>query len=209
MSKAKKVKGEIGKLIVSYLSVACPAIPAVKDTVEFKSNLSNIILLDKLNRVLRVQSDDFDDWLKMKNDFQIESSKYNNTVKRLVYLIDSITEERKLDIYANLLKTYKSDRITEEMFWRLTHILGSVYYGDLLYLQEKVNFDINEAEENIQIDSLLNFKLLYIRNKGSWNMFEGSSIYAVSKLGFEMVRCGIDYDNYENYKERPIEQISR
>ena len=59
-------------------------IAAIKATQEYYENLSNLILIDKIERFLRVQDSDFDEWLKISCDFQSGSEKYTSTVKQLL-----------------------------------------------------------------------------------------------------------------------------
>lgn len=179
-------------------------IAAIKVTQEFCQNLSNLILIGKIERFLRVQDSDFDEWLKASCDFQSGSEKYANTVKQLLYVINSINEENKLDVYANLMRAYKLNFLSRDNFLRLSNILSTTYYGDILFMKDRKNWDIIE---DVAIDSLLPVEAVNLLNYGLGQdlsigrPFVNGRRFSITKLGIEMVRCGLDFDNYDSYKD--------
>ena len=71
------MKKEISDLAYSWLAVAIPQISAIKESVGTVKSLSDTILFDKLYYIMENQDSDFNDWLKMTENFDENSSNYN------------------------------------------------------------------------------------------------------------------------------------
>ena len=209
-----KVIKETKKAALELLCVIFPFIEIGKIGTEYLNNLSNQILLDKITTFVENQDSDFENWLKIACDFQKDSKEYNETVKLLIYTIDSFNDDKKIHIYANLMRAYKSKLINQDIFLRLSTIISVIFYDDLVYLKENIQKEITEnAEENkilsLEASNLLNHNLIYCVNKDTWEAVGGHRVYRTTILGLEMVRCGIDYDNHDKYKNIDTEALAK
>jgi len=130
----KEIGRETKDFVIELLGVICPPIAAAESAKEYLANISNIILVDKIRRFIDNQDSDFEQWLKLACNFENDSAKYKNTIKMLIYTIDSINDDMKIDIYANLMKAYKNSRLMKDVFLRLASILPIIFYDDLVFL---------------------------------------------------------------------------
>lgn len=81
------MENSISKLAVSWLSVVFSPISAIADTIEEGHNLTDKLLFEKLEFVLRNQDSDFAEWLKLSEKFEEDNKAYNKMIRQLVYYI--------------------------------------------------------------------------------------------------------------------------
>ena len=210
----KEVKKDTQNYALELLSIICPFIAGAKASKEYFSNLSNHILLEKIKTFIENQDGDFDEWLKLAFDFQKDSSKYEETVKILIYTIDSFNDDKKIHIYANLMRAYKCKLINQDLFLRLSSILPVLFFNDIIFLKDNIKKEIIEdIDENkflpLEASNLFNHHLMYCVNKDTWGAVGGHRVYCITNLGLEMVRCGVDYENYDTYKEINPEALAK
>ena len=102
-----------------------------------------------------------------------------------------------LDIYANILRSYKANYLTKDEFFRLGWILSNIFSADLLYLNEL--YKKGNIENSVRAQKLEYYGLALSRSETRWNA-GNVSLYSVSPLGIKMLSCGIDYENHGKYK---------
>ena len=184
---------------VILAEVALPelALPlnAAAVAVQTYKGYADRVLLSKLYKVLNNQDSDFDEWLKISEKFDKSDKNYKKTVCKLVYTINAINEEELLDVYSNLLRAYKHGMIDKQRFFKLTWALSNIYSEDLFEL--KNIYKKKDMPETRELVALRNVNLLdsYVRTKYGTSI----SIYNMNKLGFDMLRCGIDFENADKY----------
>ena len=193
----KDFKESVTQMIISWLSIGCPAIASVFQTVEFVKNLSEAIFVEKLKQVCLQQDSDFDKWLRVSENFDRDSKNYEKTVKQFIYTIEAINESEMLDIYANLLCAYKADLITKDDLFRLSWVLTNIFSKDLLYLGRCYNK--TDMEECFELQKLAQYGLVRSRSKTVYNRGPIYT-YTISELGIKMLSCGIDYEHHGEYK---------
>ena len=132
--KLKAVGKETFELAWKLISNVSSQLAAVSCGAEFITNVSNIIFVDKLSRVLADDNKDFFEWLKIAENFDRNNDNYQDAVRQLIYTLNAINESKLLDIYANLLRAYKADCISKGDFFRLGWILSNIFSADLMYL---------------------------------------------------------------------------
>ena len=206
---SKHIIKETEKLAFKLLGIAFPLIAAYETITNFCGNISNYILLDKIKRFVEAQDSDFEEWLKISCDFQNDFSEYKSTVKMLIYVIESINDEMKIDVYANLMRAYKVRLLDKRMFIKLSSMLSTLHYDDLIFLQNCVGRELCEIFEDgnfisIAYANLINNGLLYCTTDGLWDNTREDRRYKITKPGLEMIRCGIEYNNYDKYKDLQI-----
>lgn len=193
----KDIRKDFIELVVSWLSIVCPAIASLYQTAGFLKNISETIFVGKLERVASQQDPNFDKWLRMAENFDKDSENYEKTVKQVIYTIEAINEIGMLDVYANLLRAWKAGVLEKDEFFRLGWILTNVFSSDLMYLKDcyrKKNMD-----ENQELLSLERYNLVY---KKVVPLFNGAvhNSYTITSLGIKMLSCGIDYEHYNEYE---------
>lgn len=193
----ESVKTETKKVALEIVSIFNPAVATVGSLVQWQENISNTIFLEKLYQILMKQDSDFDDWLKISGGFCQGSDDYEKQVKQLIFAINAINDMDLLDVYANLLHAYKLQLLTKDEFFHLSWVLSSVYYGDLIYLKECFQ---GEKAENYQTIALANMNLLKFSAHFAFD-YGSARTYCINKNGLLMLACGLDYENYPNYKE--------
>lgn len=189
------MKDLIVKTVVSWLSLLCPLASTVVDTVENAKNISNIILFEKLEYVLKNQDSDFDEWLKLSEKFEEDNGSYNKMVRQLLYYINAINEIDILYAYANLLRSYKLGLITKSDFFRMGFCLTKLLSEDAEYLKNNINR--TRIEENIYCLSLSTNNLMYNMTRG----FSGDEkeYYAFTQMGKMIDKYALSFGNEEKY----------
>ncbi|MCL2837713.1 MAG: hypothetical protein FWE04_01410 [Oscillospiraceae bacterium] len=206
MEDNKKIGKEVSQTTINLLSLALPYVSIPNIMRNGAENIANILLIDKINRFLSKQDHDFEEKLKISSKFTKDDRKYKKNVKLIIHNLNSINDDYKIDVYANLTRARLCELLCEDTYLRLTFILSNLHYGDLEYLKENISRKINVSassgeEEPIEVKSLVSHGLIDCINKHTWGALEGDKTYMKTNLGLEMVRCGIDYENYHNYKD--------
>lgn len=180
-----------------WAGISNPAIPLGWSVAKSIIDIPSRIMMYKLCWILSKQEPNFSKWLKMKENFDKDASKYNKTVRQLVLCINAINEESMLDVYANLLRSWQLGLIDKEKFLRLTWMLPNIYSEDLFCLKEV--FRLENMDECPELVSLHSIGLASARIP----MTCGSSYtsYNINKLGLDMLQFGVDFEHYENYRE--------
>lgn len=183
--------------ILSMAADYCPVLLPVVHGLNFPSTVTDAIFCEKLERLMNKQSTDLPGWLKMAWNFDKDRDNYVNNVRKLVYLLNAMNEDRAIDIYANLLRAYQLDLLECDEFFRLSWILTQVYYMDLNLIMQLYSNKIDNEDKRLH--SLEPYGLLTSTSHFSFSA--GATIlYTVSDLGVKMISCGLDFDNHEKYK---------
>lgn len=176
--------------------VALP-LNVINKTVQTYKDYADKVLLSKLYKVLNNQDSDFDKWLKQSEMFDKSDKNYKKTVRKLVYTINAINEEELLEVYSNLLRSYKMGLICKQRFFKLTWVLSNIYSVDLFELKniykEK---NINETQEYITLRNVNLLDSNIITASGG-----SSTMYSINSLGLDMLQYGIDLEHADTYKK--------
>lgn len=177
----------------------CPTLLPIVHCLNFPSTVSDAIFSEKLQRLMNKQSGDLPGWLKMAWNFEKDKETYASNVRKLIYLLNAMNEDKLIDVYANLLHAYQLDLLSHDDFFRLSWILTQVYYGDLELLIHLYWCKVDKSERRLK--ALEPYGLLTMKSQFSFN--SGAEIqYSVAELGMKMIACGLDFDNYEKYKQQ-------
>ena len=193
----------------NLMAIVFPAIDIFSILHNSSVNLSNILLINKLIRFLEKQDKDFEEKLKLSSEFTIDSKQYNKNVRLLINTINSINDDNKIDIYANLTRAWLRELLVKDIYLRLSFIVSNIYFEDLVYLKKHISMGIETSYDDvvqIEVQSLLQHNLIYCKNEGTWIAARGDRSYACTPLGVELVRCGVDFENYAIYK---VKEVSR
>lgn len=204
------MKKEISDLAYSWLAVAIPQISAIKDSVDTIKSLSDTILFDKLYYIMENQDSDFNDWLKMAENFDENSSNYNKMVKQIIYNINAINEIDLINAYANLLRAYKLGFVCKNDFLRLGFTLTKLLAEDAEYLRSNIHRE--KIEENLYCLSLSLNSLMYNSSKGFAESEADMAVdfYKFTDLGKMMDKYALDFGNEEKYSyKQKDEELSK
>ncbi|PWJ09637.1 hypothetical protein [Ruminococcus flavefaciens] len=203
-------KEELTSFAIDILSEFSPYIGAVRDTFEKTCSISDRIIMTKLIRLFTGQIDDMESKIKLTSDFQKGSKKYKENMKRLLYVINTISLDEKIDIISNLMRSLSMNLIDLKMFWRLVDIVEKMYYDDIKEFAEFVSDNNLNNFSNItilQINNLVectNASTMQISRGGEKSFIIPTTIggkeFKKTRIGLELIRCGYDLDNYSLYK---------
>lgn len=196
MEDAKK---KIGMEILSMAADYCPKLLPIVHCLNFPSTVSDAIFSEKLQRLMNKQSADLPGWLKMAWNFEKDKETYASNVRKLIYLLNAMNEDKQIDVYANLLHAYQLDLLSYDDFFRLSWTLTQVYYDDLELLIHLYSHKVDKTERRLK--ALEPYGLLAMKSQYSFS--SGAEIqYSVNELGMKMIACGLDFDNYDKYKQQ-------
>ena len=132
----KQIHDSALELSVAAISLFCPVASLAKPAIDLVQNISNAILIEKLKRFFNNVGYAKSEWESFANkNLNPDSPSYAETMKRIVYVIDSISDERKIDVYANITRAYMEDKLTEDVFFELSEIIGSLPYNKMMSLK--------------------------------------------------------------------------
>lgn len=121
------------------------------------------------------------------------------SISELTFItLDKIDRLSKAKILSNLFIALSNELINDEIYLRLMHSLAFIYYDDLIYLKEL--YGRKDVIENYRLLSLSSYGLLESKSPNRWGS-ERNTYYNLSELGIELIRCGIDPDNYSSYMQ--------
>ncbi|NBI68110.1 hypothetical protein D1646_15125 [Pseudoflavonifractor sp. 60] len=189
-SNKQGITNALTQYAIDLLSIV---LPFAAPTVDLARSISETLLCQKLYQVLTKQDADFEEWLKFSENFDSDNRNYEKTVRQLIYTIEAINEIDMLDIYANLLRSYKAGSIAKSDFFRLGWVLSNIFSMDLMYLNEcKQQINISESPvvkrlEQYGLVRIVKSEVLF--NTGVKN------IYMLSELGEKMISYGINCES--------------
>lgn len=154
-------------------------------------NISNAILIEKLKRFFNNVGYAKSEWESFANkNLNPDSPSYAETMKRIVYVIDSISDERKIDVYANITRAYMEDKLTEDVFFELSEIIGSLPYNKMMSLKLFCTGSIVGRNNNMII--LQTYDLIKCNNEGTWIAVDPLHMeFAPTALGDALIEYGL------------------
>ena len=188
---------EIFNQTLSIISDLIPQTAPIIHTLQFPGTISDAVFAYKLKRLLDKQNPDLMEWLKISWKFESCQKDYAENVRKLIYLLISMNEDKLIDVYSNLLHAHQLTLLNTAEFFRLGWILTQIYSDDLFLLKEfkpKVNDSENQRLKILEPYGLLNKQ--YINSYNSKSVIR----YSLTNIGKKMVACGIDFENYYEYK---------
>ena len=124
-------KKELISYPINILADISPRVAIIKDTFESVCSVSDLILLDKLKRFFDRQDIDFDKQVNWSSNFSKDAKRYQENTRRLVYAVNTMNEDEKIDVFANLMRAFLLNLIDFSLFWRLCDILQKIYIEDI------------------------------------------------------------------------------
>lgn len=173
-------------------------IGSIKNMKDLIFSIPNIIYADKMYRFLTKAFSDYDAQLKFSELFNSDNKKFKATVKIQLQILEKIEFDEKVVWFANLTKAVCMEHISVDKYLMLAKSLSMILSDDLEFLKEL--YVGKDKEENSTLSTLYAYGLAE-----KWTPTTPGSItakYNISDDGVEMLRCGIDFDNYTSYELR-------
>lgn len=192
-SSKEKIVTETLSLIADFIAPIGPVI----HTLQFPTTISDAIFEYKLKKLLKNQKPDLMEWLKTAWKFEHCQEEYAANVRKLICFLNAMNEDKLIDIYANLLHAYQLEFINQDEFFRLSWILTQVYSDDLFLLKDFKHK--TKYSENKRLEILEPYGLIDKHHRRGYNS-QTATKYLLTETGKKMLACGIDYENYNEYK---------
>ena len=144
-----------------------------------------VIFWDKMERFLRGTFYSYEDQIKLAEKFNEDNGEYYQYVKKLIYLVDEIDEDEKIDYFAMLTRAFLLTTLERDMYFKLAKIITMCTSFELGYLKElPLNF---ESENNTWISSLQLYGLFTHKE-------DDSKIYILSDFGKSLKQNSLNFD---------------
>jgi len=191
---------KIQSFAIDIISEFNPRVASIKTTFDKICSISDRIFLKKLMRLFSGQMNDMESQVELAIAFRRESPNYQTNMQRLLYAINSINSDDKIDILSNLMRSLSLNLIELKMFWRLVDIVDKMYYDDIVEFA-KIVIDKEPLKKYSNPYLLREYSLAICSNDFTWASVQGEKEYSITKTGIELVRCGYDLDHYDSYKK--------
>lgn len=174
--------------------------------IEAADNIKNLIFhtptilfWDKMQRYLRGTFYDYADQVKLAEKFYDDDEKYEEFVKRQMHLINEIDDDRKVDYFAALTRSFLLTNLERELFFKLAKFINLCTSEELNFLQS-IPFDYG-SQNNPMISSLYQYGLFSQEENESDNVEYKLSDFAIAlkqnSLNFdEGLASGVRLSNY-------------
>lgn len=186
---------ELLDLSCEWISLFYAPVSAIGATIDTIQSVSDKILFSKLYSVLEKQDGDFNEWLKISENFEKDHKNYEKMVKQLIFYINAINEIDMLNAFANLLHAYKCGLICKSDFLRLGFCLTNLLAEDARYLTENIHRE--KIAENIFVLSLTAHNLMYDQSRGSGK--SDAERYSFTEMGKMLDKYALSFADESKY----------
>lgn len=192
---------ELLNLSCEWISLSCAPISAIGATIDTIQSVSDKILFSKLYSVLEKQDGDFNEWLKISENFEKDHKSYEKMVKQLIFYINAINEIDMLNAFANLLHAYKCGLICKSDFLRMGFCLTKLLAEDAHYLSDNIHRD--KIPENIFVLSLAAQNLMYDQSRGTGKA--DTERYSFTKMGRMLDKYALSFADESKYSYKNVD----
>ena len=189
-----KIFSEILSLIADFI----PPIAPIVHTLQFPATVSDAISTYKLKKLLGNQNPNLTQLLQIEWKFDTCRKEYAENMRKLIYLLNAMHEDKSIDVYANLLRSYQLGFLNCDDFFRLSWVVAQAYFNDLQLLQ-KLYYHRLTNQEYMKLSVFDPYGLTDKVSKVSYNKGALAN-YSLNNLGKKMIACGLDFENYDKYK---------
>lgn len=126
--------------------------------------------------------------------YKIGKQKNEKDIERMFNIINHINEKEKMQYLANLYKALLNDEINITEFFRMSTILSSALYEDLIYLKDNIsdrNFSLNEHTSSLLSSSLVIFESATWQIVVGENNTGGNNAYKFTNLAKQLCKYAI------------------
>ena len=118
----KEYAGDAFWGLISCVISADPVvgIVSIQDVKKLVFHFPTVIFWNKMGRFLQGTFSNYDEQVKLAARFNGDNSKYTEFVKKLIYTIDKIDDDEKVDRFANLTRCFLLTDLQPELFFKLS-----------------------------------------------------------------------------------------
>lgn len=172
-----------------------------KDIREIVLSIPNVIFADKMYRFLTKAFSDYEQQVMFASKFEKDAPKYNDTVKKIVQIIDKIDFDEKIDWFANLTRAVCLGCIDVDKYIKLSTVISILTVDDLKAL--KYYYGKKDEKENPTLSNYYSYGLTTKITPTTYGTL--TSKHSLSASGIELLKYGVDFENCEKYK-MPMEK---
>ena len=198
-------------LALRLLGEILPPIEMARIMSEEAENYSALRFRDKIMRFLSLQEKDFEKSINFSSKFTKDSDGYKRNITLLIDTIESIRDDYIIDVYGSLFRAFLAHLIDWNIFMRLTSVISNIYYDDLNFLKDNYETLLKGIQDKtmtvsdfIILEKFLSQGLCQYRLSPTLNttgmIMPPSKTYYHTIFGIELIKCGIDYENYCKYE---------
>ncbi|MBQ2931750.1 MAG: hypothetical protein IJE62_02765 [Clostridia bacterium] len=167
----------------------------IKNTSELVYSVPNIIFCDKMYSFLTKAFSDYEMQVKFAARFEKDNARYNETVKKIVQIVEKIDFDEKIDWFANLTRSVCLELIDIEAYLHYSTAITMLSVDELKNL--KTIYGQTELPETPTLSNYFTYSL----TERIFRVKYGVMIpqYTISKQGIELIKYGIEFDNSSKY----------
>lgn len=98
-------------------------------------HMPTVLFWDKMQRYLFGTFMNYEEQVKLAEKFNYDNSKYEEFVKRQIHLINEIDDDKKIDYFASLTRSYLLTDLEEALFFKLAKYINICTPAELNFLQ--------------------------------------------------------------------------
>lgn len=134
----RKYAGDAFVDLVSYVLSADPVagIKTIEDVRQLMLHFPSAIFWSKMKRFLQGTFSDYGDQVKLAEKFDRDNAKYHEFVKRLIYTIDKIDDDKKVDRFAALTRCFLLTDLEPRLFFKLSKFIIMCTPEELDFLEQ-------------------------------------------------------------------------
>jgi hypothetical protein len=134
----KKYAGDAFLNLISCVISADPiaGIKSIEDVKNLVFHFPTIIFWDKMKRFFQKTFYNYEEQVKLAAKFSGDNRKYTEFVKRLIYTIDKIDDDEKVDYFATLTRSFLLTDLKPDLFFKLSKFITMCTPQELEYLRE-------------------------------------------------------------------------
>ncbi len=168
---------------------------ATDDVKKIMFHTPTVLFWDKMKRYLFETFRDFDDQVKMSEKFSRDNKDYENFVKKQVYLINEINDDKKVDYFAMLTRCYLLTGMEDALYYKLARLINICTPEELEYIRM---FDYDRKSDiNAIISSLYQYGLFDQKERE-----HGGVDYVLSDFAKALKGNSLNFDEGLNGKDR-------
>ena len=198
----RKYAGDAFWNIIKAVVLSNVGVLDVDALLDAKDDLKNILFhtptvlfWDKMQRYLFGTFKDYSDQVKMSGKFTKDNTDYEAFVKKQIYMINEMNDDRKIDYFAMLTRCYLLTDMESALYYKLAHFINICTPEELEYIKA---FDYNRKSDiNAVISSLYRYGLFDQAEKE-----HGGVDYVLSGFAKALKGNSLNFDEQLNGKDR-------
>lgn len=114
----------------------------IDDVKNLVFHFPTIIFWSKMKSFFQGTFANYEEQVKLAAKFSGDDRKYTEFVKKLIYTIDKIDDDEKVDYFANLTRSFLLSDLQPELFFKLSKFIVMCTPKELEYLEETAELEI-------------------------------------------------------------------